>query len=345
MARSSPWVVNCVPMGQSLSPPPSPTQLSLFSTPVPWLNAFWKFSRPHTIIGTSLSVIGVFTIVWAVVSRTPLPIAPVVNPFALILPLVACLAGNVYIVGLNQIQDVEIDRINKPSLPLASGEFSRRDGWGIVIFAGLLGLVLGTLGGWFLWATVAISLGIGTAYSLPPVRLKRFPFWASLCILIVRGAVVNLGLYLHYSDQLGLPWKIPANIWALTAFVVVFSVVIAIFKDIPDVVGDRQYNIATFTVRLGQQRVFNWARWILTACYGGLAIAAPWIPGLSAPFLWSVHGPILALFWWRSRRITWPQTEVATAEADALSFADFYQFIWQLFFLEYLLYPIACWLG
>src|SRR3712207_8755450 len=39
--------------------------------------------------------------------------------------MLACLCGNVYIVGLNQLEDVEIDRINKPHLPIAAGEFSR----------------------------------------------------------------------------------------------------------------------------------------------------------------------------------------------------------------------------
>ncbi|WP_008316990.1 homogentisate phytyltransferase [Leptolyngbya sp. PCC 6406] len=333
-------------MGQSLSPKPSPSQLSLFSTPLPWLTAFWKFSRPHTIVGTSLSVIGVFAIAWTVVYSTVLTAPPAVNPFSLILPLIACLAGNVYIVGLNQIHDVEIDRINKPQLPIASGEFSRQDGWWIVGFAGFLSTVLAALGGWFLLGTILISLAIGTAYSLPPIRLKRFPFWASICILTVRGAVVNLGLFLHYSEQLGLPLVVPAKIWALTAFVLVFSIVIAIFKDIPDLEGDLRYNIATFTVRLGQQRVFNLARWILTACYLGLALAAPWIPGLNGVFLLVAHGVILALFWWRSRRVSWPdQSGGSDTLKCPLSFTAFYQFIWQLFFLEYLLYPIACGLG
>jgi homogentisate phytyltransferase/homogentisate geranylgeranyltransferase len=342
-------------MGQSLSPPPT-RQLSLFSTPIPWLSAFWKFSRPHTIIGTSLSVIGVFAIAWAVVRSAPPAVPPAVNPFSLLLPLIACLSGNVYIVGLNQIQDVDIDRINKPRLPIASGEFSRQDGWWIVSFAGLIAVVLAGLGGWFLLATVLLSLAIGTAYSLPPIRLKRFPFWASVCILTVRGAVVNLGLFLHYSEQLGLPLRIPAAIWGLTGFVLVFSVVIAIFKDIPDIEGDRRYNISTFTVQLGQQRVFNLARWILTACYLGIAIASPWIPGLNGPFLLISHGAIVALFWWRSQRVAWADSpqDGATHSSDqadgavaapALTFAAFYQFIWQLFFLEYLLYPVACWLG
>jgi homogentisate phytyltransferase/homogentisate geranylgeranyltransferase len=330
-------------MGQSVSPKPPPPvqQLSLFRTPVPWLNAFWKFSRPHTVIGTSLSVIGVFVVAWTVVqdgSSTPL-----LNPFSLLVPLIACLAGNVYIVGLNQIEDVEIDRVNKPDLPIASGEFSKKDAWGIVAFAGGLAVVLAAFGGWFLLVTVLSSVMIGTAYSVPPIRLKRFPFWASTCILTVRGAIVNLGLFLHYSDQLALPLQIPVRMWALTAFVIVFSIVIAIFKDIPDIEGDRRFHITTFTVRLGQARVYQIARIVLTSCYVGMMVAAPWIKGVNWVFVLLTHTALLALFWWRSYRVAMPN-QAAVGETP-ISFTDFYQFIWQLFFLEYFLYPVACLLG
>ncbi len=334
-------------MGSSFSRPPpqmSP-QLSLFRTPLPWLNAFWKFSRPHTIVGTSLSVIGVFAITWTLVQTAVLPRTPLLNPFSLFLPLLACLAGNIYIVGLNQIEDVEIDRINKPHLPLAAGEFSPKDAWWIVGMAGAISVLLSMLGSWFLLATILTSLMIGTAYSSPPTRLKRFPFWASICILTVRGAVVNVGLFWHYSSQLGLSLTIPGKLWGLTAFIVMFSVVIAIFKDIPDLEGDRHFNISTFTVRLGQQRVFNIARGILTLCYVGVAGAAPWITGLSAGFLGMAHGTILGVFWWRSLQVALPHQDQDEPVKKRLTFSAFYQFIWQLFFLEYLLYPVACWLG
>lgn len=42
--------------------------------------------------------------------------------------LVPALLMNICIVGLNQIYDVAIDKVNKPYLPLASGEFSMRTG-------------------------------------------------------------------------------------------------------------------------------------------------------------------------------------------------------------------------
>ncbi|MEO0986759.1 MAG: homogentisate phytyltransferase [Cyanobacteria bacterium J06639_14] len=316
-------------------------QLSLFRTPVPWLTAFWKFSRPHTVVGTSLSVIGVFVITWTMVVNPAM--VPLLNPFSLLLPLMACLAGNIYIVGLNQIEDVEIDRINKPHLPIAAGEFSKKDAWWIVGFAGGLSVVLSALGSWFLFATILISLMIGTAYSAPPLRLKRFPFWASACILIVRGAVVNLGLFLHYSNQLGLPLAIPNKVWVLTAFIIIFSIVIAIFKDIPDIEGDRRFNITTFSVRLGQERVYSTARLILTGCYVGMIAFTPWVDGVNWLFLLVTHSGLLALFWWRSQRVALPNQ--ITDAMTPISFAGFYQFIWQLFFLEYVLYPVACLLG
>ena len=290
------------------------------------LAAFWQFSRPHTIIGTSLSVWGVYAIAFAQGCNNS-SVLPVLVAW------LACLCGNIYIVGLNQLEDVAIDQINKPHLPLASGEFSLATGKLIVAVTGILSLLLAGLQSRYLLGMVVISLAIGTAYSLPPIRLKRFPFWAALCIFTVRGAVVNLGLYLHFSRSL----IIPITVWALTLFVIVFTVAIAIFKDIPDLEGDFQYQISTFTIALGQERVFNLARWIITVCYIGMAIAAFfWLPGVNTIFLVSTHLGLLFLLWWRSFQVDL---------LDKVAIASFYQFIWKLFFLEYLLFPAACLLG
>ena len=285
-------------MSRILPKPPnfSPTiaKTSWLQHQFPWLYAFWKFSRAHTIIGTSLSVLGLYAIVLA---NTPpsTPDAGNLSPFSLVVTLLACLCGNVYIVGLNQLEDVEIDRINKPHLPLASGEFSRREGEWIVAITGVLAIALALWQGVYLFVMVATSLLIGTAYSLPPLRLKRFPFWASLCIFTVRGLIVNLGLYLHFSQGAAI---LP-GVWALSSFVLVFTFAIAIFKDMPDAEGDRQYNISTLTLRLGQKAVFDLSRWVLTA-------------------------------------------SVNLKEKRSIS--RFYQFIWKLFFLEYIVFAIACWL-
>ncbi len=292
-----------------------------------WLYAFWKFSRPHTIIGTTLSVLGLYLIASATSSSFP----SLGHFFA---AWIACLCGNVYIVGLNQLEDVEIDKINKPHLPIASGEFSRGTGQLIVGIAGILALAVAWLGGPFLLGLVAISLAIGTAYSLPPIRLKQFPFWAALCIFSVRGAVVNLGLFLHFNWLLQPNQGIPSTVWVLTVFIVVFSFAIAIFKDIPDMEGDRLYNITTFTIQLGQKAVFNLALWVLTLCYAAMILVGVLrLASVNPVFLVITHLVALGLMWFKSKSVDLQ---------DKSAIAKFYQFIWKLFFVEYLIFPIAC---
>ncbi|MBD2496199.1 homogentisate phytyltransferase [Nostoc sp. FACHB-280] len=317
-------------MSQSSQTPP----LARKPQPFNWLYAFWKFSRPHTIIGTSLSVLGLYFIAIAISHRVD-SLLPISNSLSPVLGAwIACLCGNVYIVGLNQLEDVEIDKINKPHLPLASGEFSRRLGQFIVITTGILALVIAWLNGPFLFGMVALSLAIGTAYSLPPIRLKQFPFWAALCIFSVRGTIVNLGLFLHFNWVLQSNELIPPAVWVLTIFILVFTFAIAIFKDIPDIEGDRLYNISTFTIQLGTQSVFNLALWVLTLCYLGMMLAGVLrLEAVNSAFLVITHLVLLCGMWFRSLTVDLQ---------DKRAIAQFYQFIWKLFFLEYLIFPIGC---
>ncbi|MBW4626468.1 MAG: homogentisate phytyltransferase [Brasilonema octagenarum HA4186-MV1] len=292
-----------------------------------WFYSFWKFSRPHTIIGTSLSVLGLFLIAVAVSDGS-------YSLFPLLGAWVACLCGNIYIVGLNQLEDVAIDKINKPHLPVAAGEFSLTTGKWIVAVTGVLALVVALLQGSFLFGMVAISLAIGTAYSLPPIRLKRFPFWAAVCIFSVRGAIVNLGLYLHYSWVFEKSSSITAAVWVLTVFVLVFTFAIAIFKDVPDMEGDLLYNIKTLTLQIGKQAVFNLALWVITVCYlGMIGVGVLRLAEVNSVFLVMTHLVALVLMWWRSRQVDLQEKS---------EIARFYQFIWKLFFLEYLIFPMAC---
>lgn len=330
---------NAAPSNSTIPPH---NRLRFTQAPLSWIYALWKFWRPHTVIGTSLSVLGMGAIVLADVGPESFPALPTLLGLLGVAGL-ACLLGNLYIVGLNQLEDIAIDRINKPHLPLVTGEFSVTDGRWIVGLAGLGAILLAGVGGPWLLATVGLSLIIGTAYSLPPLRLKRFPFWASVCILAVRGAIVNVGLFLHLSDRLSLPTSIPGRVWALTAFVLLFSIAIALFKDIPDIEGDRRYGISTLSVKLGQRTVFNLALGILTVCYLGMALVSPWLAGVNRLFLAGSHLLALALLWWMSWQV--PHAGLGKTPQNTLVYPQFYQFIWKLFFLQYLMFPLACWLA
>lgn len=292
-----------------------------------WLNSIWKFSRPHTIIGTSLSVISLYVLA-LIFTNTPLSYS---NLIIMAATWITCLLGNLYIVGLNQLIDLEIDKINKPHLPLASGEISQKQGQIIVIIVGLLSVILGLIFGFWLAVTVIVSLIIGTAYSLPPVRLKRFPFLASFCILTVRGLIVNLGLFCHYTQQFTGQFFLNLPIYILSIFILLFSIAIAILKDVPDQEGDQKYQITTFTILVGKKTVFNIGLWLISLCYLGIILSSYFLRSrANIIVLIIIHLILLMWLWIRAK-------EVNLEEKREIS--DFYQFIWKLFFWEYLLFP------
>lgn len=283
----------------------------------------WRFSRPHTIVGTALSVAGI-----AVIAAHELGTAP--PAYDLVLTLLAALAVNVFIVGINQLTDVDIDRVNKPWLPLASGELTLRQGQVIVAATGVLPLLLALTQGPIELLAVAAALAVGAAYSVPPVRLKRYPALAAASISLVRAFVVNLGVYLHFSDGASVA---PA-VWALTLFVIPFSLAIAVLKDVPDAEGDRRFAIRTFTVRLGGRTAFAMGMVALAVAYVGMAVLG--FEGADRTILVVSHLAALALLLLRAARAD---------PGDPAGFTRFYMRVWALFFAEYLIVPAAVLFG
>jgi homogentisate phytyltransferase / homogentisate geranylgeranyltransferase len=299
-----------------------------------FLSSLWQFSRPHTIIGTTLSVIALYLIA---IATNNIPIDTILSPNHLQLILtawLACICGNIYIVGLNQLYDIEIDRVNKPHLPLASGEFSVPQGKWIIGITGILAIAIAAICSPWLLATVVISIILGTAYSAPPIRLKRFSLMAAFCILAVRGFVVNMGLFTYFNQSLTQVLSFPPIVWIITVFILVFTIAIAIFKDVPDMAGDQKFQIQTFTISWGKPAILNITRWVISIAYLSMMAAGIWLlPAVNTAFLVGFHGVLLGLLWWRSQDVDLE---------DQQAIASFYQFIWKLFFLEYLLFPLAC---
>ncbi|XP_024402099.1 probable homogentisate phytyltransferase 1, chloroplastic [Physcomitrium patens] len=302
----------------------------LVETRVNWFSAFWRFTRPHTIIGSGLGVTSVSLLACQGVSDVNFKFA-----IGLLKAVIPALCMNVYIVGLNQLYDIDIDKVNKPNLPLASGEFSVATGIILVTFFAAVSVGMGFYveSPPLLWALL-VSLVLGTAYSadLPFLRWKRSAVAAAACILAVRALVVQLGFYLHMQVSiLGRAANFPKPLWFATGFMCFFSVVIALAKDIPDVRGDKEFGIRSFSVRLGQKRVFWMCVTLLEAAY---LVAI--ITGLTAPTLASKvitatgHAIMAGILWERSDSVD------LTSKAAITSW---YMFIWKLFYAEYLLIP------
>ena len=274
-----------------------------------FLNAFYRFTRPHTMLGSS---------------------------GALGTALASALLMNICIVGINQLYDIEIDKVNKPYLPLASGDFSVATGNAIIWVTGAISLAIGIASNSGpLLATLAGSLLLGIAYStdLPFLRWKRYPMAAAACILAVRAVLVQLGFFFHMQQALGTPGlTLTRPVIFATGFMFVFSIVIALFKDIPDIAGDKQAGVNTLSVRFGQRRMFWTCIALLELAYFGAVGVS-----LCSELAWSriagaaAHILVGALVWWRALR---------TNLDSSKSIYDCYMDIWKAFYAEYLLLPL-----
>ncbi|KAL9683949.1 hypothetical protein QQ045_021378 [Rhodiola kirilowii] len=296
------------------------------------IDAFYRFTRPHTVIGTTLSIMSVSLLAIEKFSDfSPLFFTGVLEA------IVAALFMNVYIVGLNQLSDIEIDKVNKPYLPLASGEYSNRTGILIVLSFAIMSFWLGWIvRSWPLFWALFISFLLGTAYSinLPMLRWKRSALVAAMCILAVRAVIVQLAFYLHVQTHVfQRPIVFSRPLIFATAFMSFFSVVIALFKDIPDIEGDKIFGIQSYTVRLGQERVFWICIALLEMAYG-VAICV----GAISPSPWSKlvtvlgHTVMASILWLRAKSTNLKSKSAITA---------FYMFVWKLFYAEYLLIPLV----
>lgn len=271
--------------------------------------------------------------------------------------MIPALLMNLYITGLNQITDVEIDKINKPGLPIAAGDLSMRNGIITIVVSLIVSLALGVghpvLGSEGLNVALWMSAVLGTLYSLPPIRLKRFPFLAAFCIVAVRGAVINAGFFAHAkvaafgaasmgSSSVWQCLMTDPRCWLSSLYFAVFGVVIALMKDVPDVKGDDLSNVRTFSVRLGPKRVYRWMQQLLTTLFWGVALAF---------FRGAAVGTTSDLWLRGSRAIVGlcsmlaaysVQRKAAPVDPEnPTEVYGFYMHLWKLFYLSYLVLPLA----
>ncbi|XAR70058.1 homogentisate solanesyltransferase [Bertholletia excelsa] len=293
-------------------------------------DAFWRFLRPHTIRGT---VLGSFSLVArALIENTNL------IRWSLLLKafsgLIALICGNGYIVGINQIYDIGIDKVNKPYLPIAAGDLSVQSAWFLVLIFAVTGLlIVGMNFGPFITALYSLGLFLGTIYSVPPFRMKRFPVVAFLIIATVRGFLLNFGVYYATRAALGLTFEWSLPVAFITTFVTLFALVIAITKDLPDVEGDRKFQISTLATKLGVRNIAFLGSGLLLLNYVGAILAAIFIPEAFRPGLMIPAHSILALILIYQAWLL----EKANYTKEAIS--GFYQFVWNLFYAEYIMFP------
>lgn len=320
---------------------------------LPFPLVLWRFTRPHTLIGSALAIPALHVLA-APSFRSVLTVSTLAS---IVFAMVPSLLMNLYITGLNQVTDVEIDKINKPDLPIAAGDLSPITASLVVLISlaaslwmGASHSVLGTSGlNTALWGSGIL----GTMYSLPPFRLKRFPLLAAFCIVAVRGTIINAGFFAHAKDAaFGASAAASPSFSVLhylfhdrscmlsSLFFGIFGIVIALMKDVPDVKGDEVANVRTFSVRVGQKRIFSTMKNLLIVLFMAFgtgflykAFSAPSLLIAACRSIVGVSSLAAGVF---------VNKEAATVDPeDSKEVYSFYMHLWKLFYLSYLVLPLA----
>jgi len=208
-------------------------------------------------------------------------VAEFFQPLSLALFAWFLVPANLFLYGVNDIFDIDIDETNPKKGE--GGREVRYTGDGLVVMVVYLAGAVGTLFGFALTTegiyTLAAFFALAVEYSAPPLRFKTTPFLDSLSngLYVLPGVVAYVAIAGKSPPLLAV-----AGGWLWTMGMHTFSAV-------PDIEPDREAGIDTTATVLGE-------RWTLVYC-GAVWLAAAALMWLLHPFLGVVFGayPVLTV--------------------------------------------------
>ena len=239
------------------------------ATPSRWSLA-WELARPFTLIAPAL---GMFT--GSVIALGAPPAVPLTPHVAIKIALGTLMAAvlNAASNTLNQVTDLEADRINKPARPVPSGRIAPSEAVGMAGTLYAAAFVLAALVGPQCVWLAGIAAILTVLYSAPPFRLKAVPYLANVVIAVPRGVLLKVAGWSCVRDfGRTEPWYI-GLVFGL------FLLGATTTKDFADAKGDAAAGFRTLPVVLGPKR----AAWLIA-------------PFLVLPFLlipYGIHAGIL----------------------------------------------------
>lgn len=238
-------------------------------------------ARPFTLLPPLLGIVSGAICAWGS-AHNPDPSRAVTSSvvWTIVLGSVCAAFLNAANNALNQIYDLEIDRINKPKRPLVTGEVSRRGAW---IFAWVT-YAIGLLPTWLVvpypyttWHAkffaplaehecffIYLAAFVATfVYSVPALgRTKAHPIGANLTIAIPRGCLLKVAGWTMVARAT------VAEPWFIGAIFGVFLLGAASTKDFSDIEGDRAGGCRTLPIAFGVRK----AAWMIAPFF-----VFPWL--------------------------------------------------------------------
>ncbi len=218
------------------------------------LEVWLRFSRPFTLWPPALGMVS-----GGLTAFGAHPRAEFAWALALKIVIGAIMAGvlNAASNGINQIYDLELDRVNKPERPLPAGEMSRQEASILTGSFFLVALVLAALVNRQCFLLASAAAGLTWAYSAPPLRTKKHGWWANLTIAVPRGMLLKVCGWSTVKTVLA------PEPWYIGSIFFLFLLGASSTKDFADMEGDRLGGCRTLPLKYGVRK----AAWMIAPSF------------------------------------------------------------------------------
>lgn len=217
------------------------------------LHLYWEFARPFTLIAPALGMLsGGLT---ALGAGTPVPVTPLrILDIALGTLMAAFLnaASN----AINQIYDLDVDRVNKPGRPIPSGRLSIREAGQVTAVLYGIALALAWIVNLECFVIVVVAAILTVIYSVPPFRTKANAVLANLTIAIPRGVLLKVAGWSSARSILDAH----GEAWFVGAIFGLFLLGASTTKDFADMKGDLAGGCITLPIKYGPKK----AAWMIS---------------------------------------------------------------------------------
>ena len=259
------------------------------------LRLYWTYARPFTLVPP---MVGIFSgsLIGYGASRAPFRILHVA------LAVAAAGVLNAASNGLNQICDLENDRVNKPHRPLPSGKLTMASAAIFVVVAYAIALALVACVNPQTFVIYVVAALATIAYSAPPIRLKRHPVGSNLIIALVRGELLKVAGWAAVATVLT-----SIEPWYIGFIYFLFLLGATTTKDFADIEGDRAAGCITLPVKYG-------ATWSARAI--SPAFLVPWLLLPLGIYLRILSGNALAIIALSAVMLLWGSYVIYLINAD-----------------------------
>ncbi len=159
---------------------------------------------------------------------------------------VSIVAAAIFSIIINNLEDIEIDKVSNPDRPTITGKIPLVVYRNIGIWSFVVSIIYAWAVGFFYLFFMTLVISNYYIYSASPLRFKRIPFFSKLAISLNSLIMVYMGFYLS-SDTLNLPSSV---VW----YVILSITAVANFIDIKDFEGDKLAGVHTLPTLLGLDR-------------------------------------------------------------------------------------------